>query len=196
MAKKRKGPLREWLSRKLRSSHTKPPVTLEGGESAQSFPSEEKSIIIDSVNFALGSRMPMDIVRNDKEYALCELVFSVDDATREELSTRDIMLTDDQVILQRRIINGKSSCKVNGETVTASAMREIAELLIDIHGQHEHQSLLYKKNHKRLLDSFCRDGLLIPESAIFVSVMKVQPPFWSASTAHRTAPSVNFRFLP
>lgn len=117
-----------------------------------------KSIIIDSVNFALGSRMPMDIVRNDKEYALCELVFSVDDATREELSTHDVMLTDDQVILQRRIVNGKSSCKVNGETVTASAMREIAELLIDIHGQHEHQSLLYKKNHKRLLDSFCRDG--------------------------------------
>ena len=53
-----------------------------------------KSIIIDSVNFALGSRMPMDIVRNDKEYALCELVFSVDDATREELRAHDVMLTE------------------------------------------------------------------------------------------------------
>ncbi|MCR5302625.1 MAG: DNA repair protein RecN [Lachnospiraceae bacterium] len=118
-----------------------------------------KSIIIDSVNFALGSRMPLDIVRNDNEYALSELLFSVEDEkTREELEALDVMLTDDQVILQRRIVNGKSNCKVNGETVTASAIRAIAEHLIDIHGQHEHQSLLYRKNHKRLLDSFCRDG--------------------------------------
>ena len=69
-----------------------------------------KSIIIDSVNFALGSRMPLDIVRNDNEYALCELLFSVEDEkTREELEALDVMLTDDQVNLQRRIVNGKRS---------------------------------------------------------------------------------------
>ena len=119
-----------------------------------------KSIIIDSVNFALGSRMPKDVVRDDSEYALSELVFSIDDdTTRQALKELDVMLTDDQVILQRRIVSGKSSCKVNGETVPASVIREIAEHLIDIHGQHEHQSLLYRKNHKTLLDSFCKDGL-------------------------------------
>ncbi|MCR5474157.1 MAG: DNA repair protein RecN [Lachnospiraceae bacterium] len=118
-----------------------------------------KSIIIDSVNFALGSRMPKDVVRDDSDYALCELVFSVEDEkTLSELRSHDIMLTDDQVILQRKIVNGKSSCKVNGETVPASVIRQIAEHLIDIHGQHEHQSLLYRKNHKIILDSFCRDG--------------------------------------
>ena len=102
-----------------------------------------KSIIIDSVNFALGERMPKDVVRDETDYALCELVFSIeDDATREAVTKHDIMLTDDQVILQRKIVNGKSSCKVNGETVPASRIRDIAELLIDIHGQHEHQSLL------------------------------------------------------
>ena len=118
-----------------------------------------KSIIIDSVNFALGSRMPMDIVRDNSSYALSELVFAIDDdRTRKALEDLDVMLTDDQVILQRRVVGGKSSCKVNGETVPASRIRDIAEHLIDIHGQHEHQSLLYKKNHKLLLDSFCRDG--------------------------------------
>lgn len=117
-----------------------------------------KSIIIDSVNFALGARMPKDVVRTDTDYALCELVFSIDDKTRSELEKFDIMLTEDQVILQRRIVNGKAGCRVNGETVPASKIRDIAEYLIDIHGQHEHQSLLYKKNHKLLLDSFCKDG--------------------------------------
>lgn len=118
-----------------------------------------KSIIIDSVNFALGARMPKDIVRSDCDYALCELVFSIDDEkTKSELEKLDIMLTDNQVILQRRIVNGKAGCKVNGESVPASRIRDIAEYLIDIHGQHEHQSLLYKKNHKILLDSFCKDG--------------------------------------
>ena len=118
-----------------------------------------KSIIIDSVNFALGARMPKDIVRSDCDYALCELVFSIDDEkTRSELEKLDVMLTDNQVILQRRIVNGKAGCKVNGESVPASRIRDIAEYLIDIHGQHEHQSLLYKKNHKILLDSFCKEG--------------------------------------
>ena len=118
-----------------------------------------KSIIIDSVNFALGARMPKDVVRSDSDYALCELVFSIDDEkTRSELEKLDVMLTDDQVILQRRIVNGKAGCKVNGESVPASRIRDIAGYLIDIHGQHEHQSLLYKKNHKLLLDSFCKDG--------------------------------------
>ena len=118
-----------------------------------------KSIIIDSVNFALGARMPKDIVRSDCDYALCELVFSIDDEkTKSELEKLDVMLTDNQVILQRRIVNGKAGCKVNGESVPASRIRDIAEYLIDIHGQHEHQSLLYKKNHKLLLDSFCKDG--------------------------------------
>lgn len=115
-----------------------------------------KSIIIDSVNFALGARMPKDIVRPDCNYALSELVFSVEDEeTRRELEKLDVMLTDDQVILQRRIVGSKSSCRVNGETVPAATVRDIAGLLIDIHGQHEHQSLLYRKNHKLLLDSFC-----------------------------------------
>ncbi len=119
-----------------------------------------KSIIIDSVNFALGCRMNADMVRDGSDYALAELVFFVDDdRTRRALEDLDVMLTEGQVILQRRIVKGKSSCKVNGETVPASRIRDIAEHLIDIHGQHEHQSLLYRKNHALMLDSFCDESL-------------------------------------
>ena len=118
-----------------------------------------KSIIIDSVNFALGARMPKDVVRDDAQHALCELVFSIDDeATREALRALGAADCDDgTVILQRRISGGKSSLKVNGESVTASSAAKIAALLIDIHGQHEHQSLLYKNNHRIILDRYCGD---------------------------------------
>lgn len=115
-----------------------------------------KSILIDSVNFALGKRMPKQIVRDDAQYALCELVFNVDDeVTLSQLSELDIPVENGEVILQRKILNGKNVCKCNGETVSAANLSQIAAFLIDIHGQHEHQSLLYKKNHRIILDSFC-----------------------------------------
>lgn len=115
-----------------------------------------KSIIIDSVNFALGAKVPKGVVRDDADYAICELVFDVaNPQTIEKIKSLDVVMEDSQVILQRKIVNGKSSSKINGENVTASTLRQIAEVLIDIHGQHEHQSLLYKKNHKLMLDSFC-----------------------------------------
>lgn len=120
-----------------------------------------KSILIDSVNFALGSKVNKSVVREDAEYALSELVFSVEDeATIKELESMDLNISDGQIILQRRISNGKSSCKLNGESVPASIVKDVAAVLIDIHGQHEHQSLSNKKNHKIMLDDFCGDGLL------------------------------------
>lgn len=115
-----------------------------------------KSIIIDAVNFALGKRMPKDVVREDAEYALCELVFTVDNKEQEEaLCSMDIPVEDGQIIMQRKIMNGRGVCKVNGETVPAASLKELSGLLIDIHGQHEHQSLLYKKKHMEILDSYC-----------------------------------------
>ncbi len=115
-----------------------------------------KSIIIDAVNFALGKRMPKDVVREDAEYALCELVFAVENPEQEKaLLAMDIPVCDGQIIIQRKIMNGRGVCKVNGEAVPVSSLKEIAGMLIDIHGQHEHQSLLYKKKHMEILDSYC-----------------------------------------
>lgn len=117
-----------------------------------------KSILIDSVNFALGARMPKDIARDESKPALCELVFSVDDdVTRKKLSELDIELEDETIILSRKIANGKSSIKCNGESITSAAAKAIASCLIDIHGQHEHQSLLNAENHRKILDEYCGD---------------------------------------
>ena len=61
---------------------------------------------------------------------------------------------DGTVILSRKLSSGKSICRINGETVTAKQVKELSELLIDIHGQHEHQSLLNKKKHMEILDAY------------------------------------------
>ncbi|MCR5419457.1 MAG: DNA repair protein RecN [Lachnospiraceae bacterium] len=119
-----------------------------------------KSLIIDSVNFALGKRMPRDVIRDDSQYALCELIFSADsDFIIKKLEELDIPMEDGEIIIQRKLKNGRNSIRINGETASASTLKELSSVLIDIHGQHEHQSLLYKSKHKEILDGYCGDGL-------------------------------------
>ena len=119
-----------------------------------------KSIIIDAVNFALGQRVSKDVVRDDAEYALSELVFEInDDKTKERLNQFDIPLDDNEVLIQRKITNGKSTARINGETVTLSTLKLIAAGLIDIHGQHDNQSLLSKASQQNLLDAILSDEL-------------------------------------
>lgn len=116
-----------------------------------------KSILIGSVNLALGARFDKDMLRQGAESALVELMFSCppeDRALREKLQELEIPLEEDTVLISRRMQPGKSVLRVNGETVSARQVREVAELLIDIHGQHEHQSLLHKKKHMEILDAY------------------------------------------
>lgn len=119
-----------------------------------------KSIIIGSINLALGEKVQKEMLRENGESAYVELVFSVDsqDARRklEELGTD---CGDGTVILSRKITSGRAVGRVNGEAVPASRMKEIAALLIDIHGQHQHQSLLARKNHLDILDNYARKEL-------------------------------------
>ena len=118
-----------------------------------------KSIIIGSVNAALGGKVSADIIRKGAEYALAELTFHVDDDNRlkclKELGVEDCDGGD--VIISRRIMPSRSVIKVNGVTVTAAFVRKMASLLIDIHGQHEHQSLLDEERHLELVDRFLDD---------------------------------------
>ncbi len=115
-----------------------------------------KSLVIGSVSLALGSRVTKDIVRNGEKEARIELIFSLDNKRQEDiLNELDIPVSDDDmVILSRTIRDGRSIAKINSQTVTASTLKTVSEMLIDIHGQHEHQSLLYKRNHMKILDSF------------------------------------------
>lgn len=119
-----------------------------------------KSIILGSVNLALGGRYSADILRKGASYGLVELVFTITSEAQERaLQTLDVYPEDGAVILSRKLMEGRSTSRINGETVPAAKLKEIAAVLIDIHGQHEHQSLLYKKNHLQILDEFAKEEL-------------------------------------
>ena len=119
-----------------------------------------KSIVIGAVNIALGTGNFRDYVPEDADYALVELVFVTDNpAVRRKMLAQELPFEDGEIIITRRYRGGRSSSKINGETVSVSFVRELATELIDIHGQHEHQSLLYEKNHLTILDEFAHDAL-------------------------------------
>lgn len=119
-----------------------------------------KSIIIGSVNLALGEKIIKEMIRENDIPALVELIFEVEDEqVRQQLLAMDIVPEENEVIMSRKISGGRSVARINGESVTASRMKEAASLLIDIHGQHEHQSLLKKKKHLEILDDYAREAL-------------------------------------
>ncbi|MCR5625894.1 MAG: DNA repair protein RecN [Lachnospiraceae bacterium] len=115
-----------------------------------------KSLIIGALGLALGGRAKTDIVRDPEKGALIEMVFIPESEDEvEKIKEAGVTLEDeDNLIISRRIKNGRSIFQINDETVTVSTVKNLSSLLIDIHGQHEHQSLMYKKNHLKLLDSY------------------------------------------
>ncbi len=119
-----------------------------------------KSIILGSINLALGGRYSSDMLRNEEEPGYVELSFFMENESQIALlKEKDIFPEDGMVVLSRKLIGKRSVSKINGETVPISLLKEIAAILIDIHGQHEHQSLLYKKNHLMILDAFAKDTI-------------------------------------
>lgn len=121
-----------------------------------------KSILIGSINLALGQRVSREMLRCAEKPALVELVFEVGDLCCKKLQALDIPMEDNQVILSRKITGTRSVNKINGETVPVLLLKQAAELLIDIHGQHEHQSLLKKEKHLEILDEFAKDEIKEP----------------------------------
>lgn len=114
-----------------------------------------KSIIIGSVNIALGGKISKDIIRNGANYAPVELVFETkSDEARRFFEENDLPWEDGQVIISRKLTNTKNVIKVNGETVPVSILRELASLLMDIHGQHDNESLLKTSKHLSMLDEY------------------------------------------
>lgn len=115
-----------------------------------------KSIIIGSVNVALGAKASKDLIRQGCDSAYVELVFSAaDEKKKRELAAHDIVPDEDGlIIISKKITLSRSVSRINDETVTASRLREVTGLLIDIHGQHEHQSLLYPSKHLEILDEY------------------------------------------
>ncbi len=119
-----------------------------------------KSIILGSINLALGGRYSSEILRNEETEGYVEATFFVENDTQvNQLKEKEIYAEDGVVTLSRKLIGKRSVSKINGETVSNTLLKEVAGILIDIHGQHEHQSLLYKKNHLSILDEFARDRI-------------------------------------
>lgn len=115
-----------------------------------------KSVIIGSVNVALGGKASKELIRKGCDYAYVELVFSVtDEKKKKELAAREVFPdADGNLIISKKIMMSRSISRINDETVTAARLREITGILIDIHGQHEHQSLLYHSKHLEILDEY------------------------------------------
>ena len=114
-----------------------------------------KSIMIDSVSLALGGRIARDMIRNDGKQALIELVFEVSEGEAlEEIRKLGTEPEDGVILVSRKIQDGRSTIRVNGETVTSQAVRELASYLLDIHGQSEHQKLLRSDMQLSLLDRY------------------------------------------
>ena len=119
-----------------------------------------KSIIIGSINLALGAKADKDLIRTGAEYALVELIFTVEQPQQlKAIQELDLPVEEEQIILQRRIMPSRNVCKVCGETVTARQLKQLAEILIDIHGQHEHQSLLQPAKQLEILDAYAGEVL-------------------------------------
>ena len=118
-----------------------------------------KSIIIGSVGLALGAKASKDMIRQGEESAFVELVFSVDDeAKRDALAALDIAPDEEGLlIISKKITQARSTSRINDETVTTGRLRAVTGLLLDMHGQHDHQSLLHKQKHLEILDEYSQN---------------------------------------
>lgn len=115
-----------------------------------------KSILLNSVQLALGAKADKSLIRQGAEYAFVQLIFSLDEDDKKILEAHELPTDDDVVILQRKIYPAKSSCKINGEAVTVKTMQTIAEQFIDIHGQREHQTILKNSRQEEILDDYAK----------------------------------------
>jgi len=115
-----------------------------------------KSVIMGSINLALGGKADKSLIRSGKDYALIELVFRTDDERQVRLlEEMDIPTEDDgTIVVMRKLMPDRSLCKVNGMTVSQRQLRELASLLLNIHGQHENQTLLSTKKYSLILDEY------------------------------------------
>jgi len=125
-----------------------------------------KSILIDAIELALGCRAPADIVRAGEEKADISLVFDVRQSTEvcEWLKNYDLESDSGECIIRRTLTKeGRSRSYINGMPITLQPLRELSELLINIHGQHEHQALLKSDRQRILLDRFAGHAHLLDQ---------------------------------
>lgn len=123
-----------------------------------------KSIVVDSINAILGERTSRELVRNGADFAFVSALFTdINGAVISKLTELGYVPEEDNsLLLTRRISSdGKSSCKINGKSATVSVLRELGAALVNIHGQHDSQSLLNPDCHYKFIDMLSSDSQLI-----------------------------------
>lgn len=120
-----------------------------------------KSIIMGALKIGMGDKLPKDIVREAGKEGFCQLLFLVDDeAVLEQIRQLGVEPTEDgEILTTRRIVNSRTINTINDMAVTAARLREVSALLIDMHTQHQQQTLLKKNEHMKLLDKFGRAAI-------------------------------------
>lgn len=115
-----------------------------------------KSVIIGGINAVLGGRTTKDIVRSGAPKAVVSALFDdISDRVKSKLNELGFSAEDGELVLMREITaEGKSSARINGRAATAAMLREVGELLVDIHGQHENRILMDTDNQRQILDSY------------------------------------------
>ena len=121
-----------------------------------------KSIIIDAINFVIGERADKTLIRYGSNDATVEAVFEdyLTDQIKYYLEEIGIEPEEILVIKRKMTIDNKNECRINNSIVTLSTLRGLTSLLVDIHGQHQHQSLLDQKNHVKFIDEFGKNNLV------------------------------------
>lgn len=122
-----------------------------------------KSIIIDAIGQLIGMRASSDYVRHGEKKAIIEGIFDIDESKDviHILHNFDIEIDEDFLLVKREIFStGKSICRLNNQIVTLQDLRKVMQELLDIHGQHETQTLLKQKYHLKLLDDYAEDKYL------------------------------------
>ena len=120
-----------------------------------------KSVIMGALKIGMGDKLPKDIVREAGKEGFCQLLFLVDDeAVLEQIRQLGVEPTEDgEILITRRIVNSRTINTINDMAVTAARLREVSALLIDMHTQHQQQTLLKKNEHMKLLDKFGRAAI-------------------------------------
>lgn len=120
-----------------------------------------KSIIMGALKIGMGDKLPKDIVREADKEGFCQLLFLVDDEqVLEQIKQIGIEPTDDgEILITRRIMNSRTINTINDMAVTAAKLREVSAFLIDMHTQHQQQTLLKKNEHMKLLDKFGKSSI-------------------------------------
>lgn len=124
-----------------------------------------KSILIDSINMALGARSSRDLIRTGAEEASVDLAFEIEEIdTLSRLAELGVECEDSTVLVSRRIYaDGKSRCQINGRLTPLNIVKEAGELLLTIHGQNDNQSILSPKCHIQFVDDYGKNDALLCE---------------------------------